>query len=240
MSESVLVTGASRGIGAAIAGAVDPRVVRFGTCRPSTLEKGGLDSSIQWIDVDFATPNAAQRVVERLQASPGFSGLRGLVLCAGVVEPECYAPSPEGTGLPIENISVNLVAPLQLVHALVAAKCFAPRASIVMVGSNLARRGLAGKVSYSAAKAGLEGATRALAHELGPSGIRVNTVAPGLIETDMTKDFGESAKREYAKQVPLRRVGQPQDVAAVVQFFLSDAADYVTGQVLDVDGGWGV
>lgn len=238
MSQGILVTGASRGIGAAILDSLPASQPCVGTCRPSTLAAGGLDERARWIGVDFEQPHAPKSVVEKLAAIPELTKLRGLVLSAGIAQPENFASDPTALSSIQAHVAVNLVAPLALIHALIENGYLAQGASIVFVGSNLARRGLAGKVSYSASKAGLEGATRALAQELGPQGIRVNTVAPGLIETDMTQGLNAVAKEAYTKQVPLGRIGAAPDVAAVVGFFLSPASAYVTGQVLDVDGGW--
>lgn len=238
MSAGYLVTGASRGIGACVLAALDPRSQRYATCRPTTLQKGELDASARWIGVDFAQARAIKRLVQTLRGYGDFTGLAGLVLNAGVAQAESFGSGGEG-GFGLENLQVNLAAPLQLIHALLQHGCIEQGAGIVMIGSNLARHGLAGKVSYSAAKAGLEGATRSLAHELGPWGIRVNTVAPGVIDTDMTQHFDAEARKSYCEHVPLGRIGRGQDVANVVNFFLSPASGYVTGQVLDVDGGWG-
>lgn len=238
MSAGYLVTGASRGIGASILASLDPKMQRYGTCRPGSLQKPGLDPLARWIGVDFAQARSIKELVSALRGYGDFTGLAGLVLNAGVAQAETFGSGGDG-GFGLENLQVNLAAPLQLIHALLQHGCIEQGAAIVMVGSNLARHGLAGKVSYSAAKAGLEGATRSLAHELAPWRIRVNTVAPGVIDTDMTQHFDAEARQSYCEHVPLGRVGTGEDVARVVKFFLSPASGYVTGQVLDVDGGWG-
>lgn len=238
MSGGYLVTGGSRGIGACVLATLQTQGQRYATCRPATLQQRALNPQARWIGVDFAQARSIKDVVSRLRAYPDFTGLAGLVLNAGVAQAETFGSGGEG-GFGLENLQVNLAAPLQLIHALLQHGCIEQGAAIVMIGSNLARHGLAGKVSYSAAKAGLEGATRSLAHELAPWRIRVNTVAPGVIDTDMTQHFDAQARQSYCEHVPLGRVGRGEDVASVVNFFLSPASGYVTGQVLDVDGGWG-
>ena len=130
--------------------------------------------------------------------------------------------------------------PLRICRALLRAGRLARGSSLVFVSSNLARRGLAGMVAYSAAKAGLEGATRALARELGPlADPRQRGGAGAAAHGHDARDFGEAGYAEYAAEVPLGRVGEPADVAPAVEFLLGDGARYITGQVLDIDGGWG-
>ena len=105
------------------------------------------------------------------------------------------------------------------------------------VSSTAGGMGTAGQANYSAAKAGLLGLTKSTARELAHWGILVNAVAPGLIETDMTATLSTETRETYLGQVPLRRIGTPEDVAAVVRFLASDGASYITGQVIHVNGG---
>ena len=97
--------------------------------------------------------------------------------------------------------------------------------------------GNGGQSNYSASKAGVEGFARALAKELGSRSITVNTVAPGFIDTDMTKDLPDASKETMLTQIPLARLGEPKEVAAVVSFLISDAAGYITGETIHVNGG---
>ncbi|MBQ4015730.1 MAG: SDR family oxidoreductase, partial [Treponema sp.] len=111
--------------------------------------------------------------------------------------------------------------------------------SIVNMTSIVGLHGGAGQVNYSASKAGLIGYTKSLAKEVGSRGVRVNAVAPGFIDTDMTKAVDEKIRENWITQIPLRRAGQVDDVANAVLFLASDLSTYITGQVLGVDGGMG-
>lgn len=110
---------------------------------------------------------------------------------------------------------------------------------IINIGSVWGRCGASCEVAYSASKAGVRGLTMSMAKELGPSGITVNCVEPGVIDTDMNSHFDDETMRELCDETPLCRIGKPEEVATAVMFFASDSADFITGQMLGVDGGFG-
>ncbi len=237
----VLVTGASRGIGRALTqtllseGAVVVGVHRH----ESDASRALLASSdrIELIRADLDDPVAVATLLARCEEQN--APFTGVVLNAGVAMRRAFDEGDATDDPIVQQLRADLEAPLLLLRGLLQRKLLATAASIVFSSSNLARHGLPGKVAYSAAKGGIEAAVRGLAHELGPRGTRVNAVAPGLLRTDMTADVGTEGYAAYAETVPLRRVGEPGDVADVIAFLLGDGARYITGQTIDVDGGWG-
>ena len=134
-------------------------------------------------------------------------------------------------------LATNLTAAFALTQAALKPMVRQRRGRIVCISSVVGQSGNAGQANYAASKAGLIGFAKAVALEVASRGITVNVVAPGLIETDMTRVITDSARDEWASKIPLRRLGTPDDVAAAVCFLASDEASYITGQVLAVNGG---
>lgn len=136
-----------------------------------------------------------------------------------------------------EVIGTNLTASFTLCQAALKPMIRARGGRIIAISSVVGQSGNAGQANYAASKAGLIGFCKSLAKEVASRNVTVNVVAPGLIDTDMTKAIADAAKTDWASQIPLGRIGTPQDIAAAVSFLASDEASYITGQVLAVNGG---
>ncbi len=241
--KTALVTGGSRGIGRAaarllsLAGAdVAVGYQNDHAAAEETLEelKGGLGSAIA-ISADLRLRSGCERLFEQTLAA--FSRLDLLVVSAGVWK---QAPIDSMTEDQLDDtMAINLRAPFFLCQLAVTA--MRPRASgnIILVGSTAGQRGEAFYSHYAASKAGLMGLTKSLAAEVGPLGIRVNCVAPGWVESDMTRQvFADPGRRESIRQgAPLRRIAEPDDIAGPILFLASDLSRHVHGEVLNVNGG---
>lgn len=235
-----LVTGASRGIGAAIAdhlGAEGAVVIGTATSESGAekitarfAEKGiqGLGKVLNVTDADSVT--ALLKSVQDEFGAPEI-----LVNNAGITKDNLLMRMSEDEWFDV--INTNLSAIYRLSKACLRGMMKARWGRIINISSVVGAMGNAGQSNYAATKAGVAGFARALAKEVGSRGITVNTVAPGFIDTDMTKELSEEQKGLMLSQIALGRLGQPEEIAAVVGFLASDAGSYITGDTLHVNGG---
>ncbi len=239
-----LVTGGGRGIGTAVAkrlGAAGAHVVvnyansedGARACAGEIIAAGGSAEAMQADVRDLAAVQAmVDDVLER------HEHLDILVNNAGIVRDTLLLTMSEEQW--VDVVDTNLGGIARCIMAVGRSMMLNRRGAIVNLSSIAAAHPNRGQANYAASKGGIESLTRALAVELGRKGVRVNAVAPGIIETDMSARVRDEAGKEIKNRVLLRRFGQPEEVAAAVHFLVSDAAAYITGQVLTVDGGIGL
>lgn len=235
-----LVTGATRGIGAAIAQALgEAGATVIGT---ATTEAGAekisqrfkeLNIAGKGMVLDVASIESINTVID--SATSEFGAPTILVNNAGITKDNILMRMKEEEWLDV--IETNLTAVFRLAKACVRPMTKARWGRIINISSVVGAMGNAWQSNYSASKAGVGGFARALAKELGSRNITVNTVAPGFIDTDMTKDLPEANKESMLTQIPLGRLGAPEEIASVVSFLASDAAGYITGETIHVNGG---
>ncbi len=236
----VLVTGGSRGIGAEtvrVFAANGDRVAFFYRKDHAAAASVAAETGATAIAVDIA--DATALVTAFRAACTALGGApEVLVNNAGIAESRL---SRDVTDTEWHRmLDTNLTAAFLLCREAQVAMIGAQWGRIVNVGSMWGKVGASMEVAYSAAKAGLRGMTMALAKELGPSGITVNCVEPGVIDTDMNKEYDAETLTALAEETPLSRLGTPRDVANVIAFLASDSASFVTGQCLGVDGGYAI
>ena len=183
---------------------------------------------------DLADSESAQAMCRDILAL--YHRVDALVLCAGVSHTGLFCDMTDEQWRTV--MDVNVSGMFYLIRALAPGMIARNEGAIVTVSSMWGRVGASCEVAYSASKAAVIGLTRALAKELGPSGVRVNCIAPGVIDTRMMDEHSDETKAALAEETPLCRLGTPQDVAGACAFLLSDAAAFITGQVLGVDGGY--
>jgi len=236
----VLVSGGSRGLGQGLVEgllASGHKVATFS--RSSTdfvkqqLEKDSQGERFVWKAIDGTDLPAADAFAR--EVAERFGGLDVLVNNAGVaVEGVLPLARPEDIH---QVLALNLEAAISLARTCTRLMLPKERGLIVNITSVVGLRGTSGLSVYSATKAGLDGFTRSLARELGPKGIRVNAIAPGYLETEMSKELGEQQQRQIVRRTPLGRLGRIEDVVELLRFLISPQASFITGQTLVVDGG---
>ena len=234
--KNVLVIGGSKGIGAETVrqfAAAGDRVV-FTFCR-SELEADALrqETGAAPVRCDVKYSDSVKIAVDRAVSMLGHIDV--LVCNAAVADHDLITDITESRWEEVMDTDLNGV--FYCVRHVLPAMISRKSGCIITVGSMWGQTGASCEVAYSAAKAGVIGLTKALAKEVGPSGIRVNCVSPGMIDTEMNSGVSEDAVAAIADETPMCRIGKPGEVAAVIRYLASDDAGFVTGQVIGVNGG---
>lgn len=232
MSRSVLVTGGNRGIGLAIARAFAAE----GDNVAVTSRSGKAPEGLFGVRCDVTEPEQVEQAFKEVEEHQG--PVEVLVANAGITKDTLLLRMSEDDFT--EVVDTNLTGTFRVVKRASKGMLRARKGRIVLISSVVGLMGSPGQANYAASKAGLVGFARSLARELGSRNITANVVAPGFVDTAMTEVLGDARKAEILAQVPLGRYASTEEVAGVVRFLASDAASYITGAVIPVDGGLGM
>jgi len=235
-----IVTGASRGIGAAIADVLAAAGAKVAGTATTGEGAGNIEQRLNAISsgnagevLDVNDPEGAVGLVEKVGSTLGTPTI--LVNNAGITRDQILMRMKEEDWDDV--LETNLRSVFRLSKACLRGMMKARTGRIISIASVVGAMGNAGQTNYAAAKAGMMGFSRSLAREIGSRNITVNVVAPGFIDTDMTRALDDHQKAALMKEIPLQRLGDPNDIAASVLFLASKQAGYITGQTLHVNGG---
>ena len=232
MTRVVLVTGGNRGIGLAIA----QKFQAAGDTVVITSRSGEPISGLNVIKCDVSDSASVEKAFDELEEK--FGPAEVVIANAGITRDGLLIRMSDSD---IEDvINTNLFGAIRVARRASKAMMKARTGRIVFISSVVGLMGSAGQVNYAASKAGLVGAARSLARELGSRGITTNVIAPGFVDTDMTAELSPERRQEIVANVPLGRYASPAEVADVVEFIASPQAAYITGAVIPVDGGLGM
>jgi 3-oxoacyl-[acyl-carrier protein] reductase len=235
----VVFCGGSRGLGQAIvadlldAGHVVATYSRSRTPFIEQCEQGSTAERFRWAEIDGSDFDRVRQFVR--DVDKGFGGIDTVINNAGIGVDGILSTMQDDEVH--RTITVNLEAAVQLTRACLKSMLRRQAGSVLNITSVNGIRGFSGVSIYSATKAALDGLTRSLAREVGPSGIRVNSIAPGYFESDMTSKLRDRQKAWIVRQTPLRRLGAVGDLVGVIRFLISPEAGFITGQTIVVDGG---
>ncbi len=242
--KNALITGAARGIGKAVAlkFAAEGANIAFTdlvideNAQATENELAALGVKVKGYASDAADFTDTERVVAQVKEE--FGNIDVLVNNAGITKDGLMLRMSEVQWDAV--INVNLKSAFNFIHACSPIMMRQRSGSIINMASVVGIHGNAGQCNYAASKAGLIALAKSIAQELGSRGIRANSIAPGFIITEMTAQLPEEVRAEWVKKIPLRRGGTPEDIANIATFLASDMSSYMTGQVIEVDGGMGM
>ena len=243
--KTALITGAARGIGKAVAMkfAEEGANIAFTDLVLNDDMAAGMEATRKEIEAlgvvcrayagNAADFNETENLVNQVKTD--FGGIDVLVNNAGITKDGLMLRMSEAQWDAV--LDVNLKSAFNFIHAVAPIMLRQRSGSIINMSSVVGVHGNAGQCNYSASKAGMIGLAKSIAQELGPRGIRANVVAPGFIDTAMTQALPEEIRNEWVKKIPLRRGGQVDEIAKVCLFLASDLSSYISGQVIQIDGG---
>lgn len=239
MNKRILISGGSRGIGAATVKYFAEHGDKVAFIYHSADEKAReIAKSTNAFSIKADVSDSQSAISAFTKAIEYLGGIDVLVNCAGVAGFSLFTDISDEEWR--HMLDTNLTSAFTLSREAAKTMISQKSGTIINVGSVWGRMGSSCEVHYSASKAGMRGLTQALAKELGPSGITVNCVEPGVIDTDMNSILDENSMKELAEATPLCRIGKAEEVAAVIGFLASDDASFITGACIPVDGGFPV